>query len=177
MRFSFVLLMKGAEKVLFFTLGGSDSRFLPCDLMYDRYGDMLFRVCFLILVSHADAEDAVQDVFFKYMDKKPVFSDEEHAKAWLIRVASNHCKDMLRSRKTRSSLSLEEIEDYEIEPEQSEILSHVFALPVKYREVIVLHYLEGYGIKEIAAALTIGESAVKMRLTRGRELLKKELSE
>ena len=169
--------MKGAEKVLFFTLGDSDSRFLPCELMYDRYGDTLFRVCFSILVSHSDAEDAVQDVFCKYMDKRPVFSDEEHAKAWLLRVASNHCKDMLRARKVRSSLTLEEIEDYEIEPEQSEILSHVFALPVKYREVIVLHYLEGYGIKEIARVLSLGESAVKMRLTRGRELLKGALSD
>ena len=168
--------MKGAEKVLFFMLGEGDARFLPCELMYDRYGDMLFRVCFSILVSHSDAEDAVQDVFMKYMDKRPVFSDEEHAKAWLIRVGTNHCKDMLRSRKVRSSLTLEEIEEYEIEPEQSTILSHVFDLPVKYREVIVLHYLEGYAIKEIASALSLSESAVKMRLTRGRELLKEQLS-
>lgn len=168
--------MKGAEKVLFFMLGDSGDRFLPCELMYDRYGNMLFRVCFSILVSHSDAEDAVQDVFCKYMTKRPTFSNEEHAKAWLIRVATNHCKDMLRSRKIRSSVTLEEIEDYEIAPEEGKVLSHVFALPVKYREAVVLHYLEGYGIREIAETLSVSESAVKMRLARGRELLKADLS-
>ena len=164
--------MKGAEKMLFFTLSDSSQRFIDCETLFDRYGDTLFRVCFSILVNHADAEDAVQDVFCKYMTKQPVFSDEEHAKAWLIRVATNHCKDMLRARKTRSALTLEEIEDYEIEPEAGEVLSHVFALPVKYREVIVLHHLEGYPLQAIADMLGLGLSAVKMRLTRGRELLK-----
>jgi len=165
--------MKGAEKVLLFTL--SEGVFFDCEQMYDRYGNMLFRVCFSILLSHSDAEDAVQDVFCKYMTGQPTFTDEEHAKAWLIRVATNHCKDMLRARKTRTALTLEEIEDYEIEPEQSELLSHVFALPVKYREVIVLHHLEGYALQEIADTLGLGLSAVKMRLTRGREMLKAEL--
>lgn len=151
-------------------------RFLPCESLYDQYGDMLFRVCFSILVSHSDAEDAVQDVFYKYITKKPLFSDEEHAKAWLIRVATNRCKDMLRSRKIRSAIPLEEIEEYEIEPEQGELLSHVFALPLKYREAIVLHHLEGYSVAQIAQTIGLSESAVKMRLARGRELLKKSIT-
>lgn len=167
--------MKGAENVLFLLTLGGDS-FLPCELMYDRYGNMLFRVCFSILLSHSDAEDAVQDVFYKYITKKPLFSDEEHAKAWLIRVATNRAKDMLRSRKLRAGLTLEEIEDYEVEPEQGEVLAQVFALPLKYREAIVLHHMEGYSIAEIANMMGLSESAVKMRLTRGRDLLKENLS-
>ena len=167
--------MKGAENVLFLLTPGGDS-FFPCELMYDRYGNMLFRVCFSILLSHSDAEDAVQDVFYKYITKKPLFSDEEHAKAWLIRVATNRAKDMLRSRKIRSGMTLEEIEDYEMEPEQSEIISHVLSLPLKYREAIVLHHLEGYSVAEIANMMGLSESAIKMRLTRGRDLLKDTLS-
>ena len=163
--------------MLFFTLANTKSEFIPCDVAYDKYGNMLFRVCYSILVSHADAEDAVQDVFCKYITKQPTFESEEHLKAWLIRVASNRSKDILRSKKIRSTLTLEEADNYEIDEDQSEILKEVFALPIKYREVIVLHHLEGYSVKEIADLLSISESGVKMRLSRGRDMLKEAISE
>ena len=158
--------------MLLFTVHNTESEFVDCELIYDRYGDMLFRVCYSILVSHADAEDAVHDVFCKYITKRPTFSSEEHLKAWLIRVASNRSKDILRSKKIRTTLTLEEADNYGIDEDQSGILREVFELPVKYREVIVLHHLEGYSVKEIALALSISESGVKMRLSRGRDILK-----
>ncbi len=160
-----------------FLINNSDGEkaFLSCEAVFDRYGDMLFRICFSILVNNADAEDAVQDVFYKYMTKQPFFRDEDHRKAWLIRVATNRCKDMLRSRRIRSSVPLEEIEEHGVEQDEGEVLSLVFGLPIKYREAIVLHYFEGYGISEIADMLSLSESAVKMRLSRGRELLKADL--
>lgn len=159
-----------------FTAHNTESEFVDCELIYDKYGDMLFRICYSILVSHADAEDAVHDVFCKYITKRPSFESDEHLKAWLIRVASNRSKDILRSKKIRSTLTLEEADDYETDEDQSGILKEVFALPIKYREVIVLHHLEGYSVKEIALVLAISESGVKMRLTRGRDMLREAIS-
>ena len=63
----------------------------------DEYGNMLYRLCLVMLRNTADAEDAVQETFIKYMLSSPPFNDDEHEKAWLITVASNKCRDMLRS--------------------------------------------------------------------------------
>ena len=144
----------------------------PCDVLYDRYGKFLFRISYAILCSREDAEDVVQDVFYKYLVNQPRFRDEEHEKAWFLRVASNQSKDMLRRRKIRTTLSLEEIEEYEIAPEQATILRDLFSLPEKYKTVMILHYLEDLSIQDIARAENLTPSAVKMRLARGRDMLR-----
>ena len=143
-----------------------------CDVLYDRYGKFLFRISYAILCSREDAEDVVQDVFYKYLVKQPLFRDEDHEKAWFLRVASNQSKDMLRRRKIRTTLSLEEIEEYEIAPEQATILRDLFSLPEKYKTVMILHYLEDLSVQDIARAESLTPSAVKMRLARGREMLR-----
>ena len=140
--------------------------------MYGKYGKFLFRICYAILNNREDAEDAVQEVFYKYLVKQPTFREEEHERAWFLRVASNQSKDMLRRRRIRSTLSLEEIEEYEIAPEQATVLQDLFALPEKYKMVLILHYLEDFTIAEIAYSQNLSQSAVKMRLMRGREMLK-----
>lgn len=63
-----------------------------------QYGDMLFRICLVMLCNEQDARDAVQDTFCRYMEHTPKFHDKEHEKAWLIRVAANRCRDMHRKR-------------------------------------------------------------------------------
>lgn len=140
---------------------------------------MLFRVCFSMLRSREDAEDAVQDVFLKYFTDPKAFNDVEHEKAWFIRVTTNHCKDVMRKRTVRSAVGLDEIgeleADYEIEKDSGEVLSSIFALPEKYRTVFVLHYLEEISVADVAKSLGLSQSAVKMRLSRGRELLKEKL--
>lgn len=146
-----------------------------CEELYGKYGTFLFRICYAILCSREDAEDAVQEVFYKYLVKQPDFRDEEHEKAWFLRVASNQSKDMLRRRKVRSTLSLEEIEEYEIVPEQASILQDLFTLPEKYKTVLILHYFEDLSVSDIAKAENLTQSAVKMRLARGREMLKNVL--
>ena len=143
-----------------------------CEELYDRYGKFLFRISYAILCNREDAEDAVQDVFYKYLLKQPLFRDEDHEKAWFLRVASNRSKDMLRRRKIRTTLSLEEIEEYEIAPEQATILRDLFSLPEKYKTVMILHYLEDLSVQDIARAESLTPSAVKMRLARGREMLR-----
>ena len=143
------------------------------ETLYNRYGEMLFRICFSMLRSKEDAEDAVQDVFLKYYTSPKAFNDSEHEKAWFIKVTSNYCKDVMKRRTVRSAVGLDEIAelgDYGIE-----VLNSIFALPEKYRTVFVLHYLEQMSVVDIAKSLGLGQSAVKMRLSRGREILKEKL--
>ena len=147
--------------------------------MFERYTNLLYRLCYSILLVREDAEDAVQDVFLKYYRKQPTFADEDHEKAWFIRVAVNHCKDILRRRKLREFIPLSEVEELlaekEAEADDSGVLQALFELADRYRIVMILHYLEGYPVKEVARLCGISQSAVKMRLSRGREQLKERL--
>lgn len=143
-----------------------------CEELYEKYGKLLFRISYAILCSREDAEDTVQEVFYKYLVKQPIFRDADHEQAWFLRVASNQSKDMLRRRKIRTTLTLEEIEEYEIAPEQATILQDLFSLPETYKMVMILHYLEDFSVQDIARSQGLSVSAVKMRLSRGREMLK-----
>lgn len=147
--------------------------------MFERYTNLLYRLCYSILLQQEDAEDAVQDVFLMYYRKQPVFADEDHEKAWFIRVAVNRCKDLLRRRKIREWIPLSEVEEKLAgegpEHEESEVLGALYSLPEKYRTVMILHYLEEYPVKQVAKLCGLTQSAVKMRLARGREQLKQNL--
>lgn len=138
------------------------------------YSNLLFRLCFTMLRSQTDAEDAVAEVFLKYISHGRMFYEEEHKKAWLIRVATNHCKNMLRFYKIRNHASLEEISEYGQTEEDSSILTALFALSEKYRTILYLHYIEGYKTREIAGMLSITQAAVQKRLQYGRDRLKIE---
>lgn len=137
-----------------------------------KYSDMLFKICIVILCNEQDAQDAIQDTFCRYLEKKPEFCDEEHERAWLIRVATNICRDMLRFRIRHPKISIEEVENSLTAPEQKDILRELLELPVKQKTVIYLHYVEGYHIKEIADILGLTEGAVKTRLLRGRKQMR-----
>ena len=142
-----------------------------------KYSDMLYKICIVILCNEHDVQDAIQDTICRYMEKKPNFRDEEHEKAWLIRVATNISRDMIRFRIRHPKVSIDELENSLVAPEQKETLKELLELPVKQKMVIYLHYVEGYHIKEIADILGITEGAVKMRLQRGRELMKSSWKE
>lgn len=141
-----------------------------------EYSDTLYKVCIVILCNEQDVQDAIQDTFCRYLEKKPVFRDKEHEKAWLIRVASNICRDMIRFRIRHPKVSIDEVENTLAAPEHREILRELLELPVKQRTVIYLHYVEGYQVKEIADILGITESAVKVRLLRGRKQMRDVVS-
>ncbi|WP_339224356.1 RNA polymerase sigma factor [Paenibacillus sp. FSL H8-0332] len=143
---------------------------------YEVYAEMLYRIALVHLGSRQDAEEATQDTFIKLIEKAPVFKDDEHQKAWLIRVITNHCKNLLGRGWRKREVKLEGVEPVTSDnPEELAILQLVLALPVKYKAVIHLYYYEDYPIQEISRILQISESAVKMRLQRGRQLLKLEL--
>ena len=137
--------------------------------------DQLYRVAFLMLNNKLDAEDAVQETYIRLLMKKPVFRDEEHGKAWLLRVCINICKNQIRFRKRHLA---EKIEKYDVAVDsikEWEVLQALSSLPIKLREPIVLSTLAGYTIRETAEILGITEAAVKKRIQRGREKLDLQL--
>ncbi|MCD7761497.1 MAG: sigma-70 family RNA polymerase sigma factor [Clostridiales bacterium] len=144
-----------------------------------RYRDNVFAAAFHICQNAADADDVVQDTFLQYHLTDRDFADEGHIRAWLLRVAINRAKDVRRSFWRRKSVPLEDyMETLSFETEESEdLFEQVMKLPEKYRIVIHLFYFEDYSVREIAQILGLTESNVKVRLSRGRRLLKDALKE
>lgn len=145
--------------------------------VYDKYSDMLFRLALAQLGCREDAMDAVHDVYLKYYDTRKEFNDSEHERSWFIRSTVNRCHDIQRHKKIRLHDSLDDIHDVASDASESEtvrqINSALAAIPEKYRVAVTLHYLEGFSVDEIASMLRISASGVKMRLSRGREAIKK----
>ena len=139
----------------------------------NRYGDMLYRLCVLMLKNESDAEDAVQETMIKFYQKAPAFENGEHEKAWLIRVATNQCRDQLRFRARHPQIDEAFLADISCESADSGILEALTALPEKYRMVLTLHYIEDCRVGDIAKIIGRTPSAVKMRLQKGRRLLEK----
>ncbi len=141
------------------------------------YADMVRRICFLHLKNHADTEDIFQTVFLKYALHSGVFESPEHEKAWMIRVTTNACKDMLRSLFRHNTVPLELVADQAIweDPKHQEVLAAVLSLPKKYKDTIYLHYYEGYTAAEIALILGKKENTVYSLLARARTFLKETL--
>lgn len=141
----------------------------------NKYGNMLFRICYCILCNKQDAEDALQDTMIKYATKAPEFNDEEHEKAWLIKVATNISKNMLITRLRRKTVNIDELVNIGTEDRDIGVFSAVMELPVKYKIVMTLYYIEGYSVKQVSEITSVSEAAVRKRLQKGRELLKVEI--
>ena len=143
----------------------------------EEYADMVRRVCFYHLKNREDTEDVFQNVFLKYMLCDKPFKDREHEKAWLLRVAINACKDYVKSFFRRNAIPLETLREMEAGgmEDHREVLDAVLALPGKYKDVIYLHYYEGYSAFEIGRILGKKENTVYSLLSRGRGMLKEEL--
>lgn len=146
---------------------------------YDRYADMLYRIAYLHTGNTAESEDILQEVFIKLLYNAPRFADDEHKKAWLIRVTTNKCRDYLKSsRRKDMSLNEEILTNSSVEGDKIlDIQSKIIGLKDKYKTVVYLFYYEDYSVKQISSCLKVSESTVKMRLKRAREILKKELSD
>jgi len=141
-----------------------------------RYQKSLFNIAYSICQNYDDANDVVQDTFIQYMKSEKDFNEEEHIRAWLITVAVNKARDIKRSFWHRNKVSLDEIGEIPFEKEEYHLLDSVMKLPEKYRIVLHLFYYEDMQVKEIAEVLSITESNVKTRLSRGRKLLKESLN-
>lgn len=143
------------------------------------YQNNLFAVAFNVCKNAQDAEDIVQDTFIQYYTMKKEFDNEQHIRAWLLRVAINKAKNANHTFWRRNKLSLDDyMETLTFETPQSEnLFETVMQLPEKYRIVIHLYYYEDYSVREIANILRLSESNIKVRLSRGRSLLKEVLKE
>ena len=143
----------------------------------DRYADLVRRVCMIHLKNHADTEDIFQTVFLKYVTGTTEFESEEHEKAWFIRVTINAWKDLLRSFFRSRTVSLDDLLEQpdQVPEDHREVLEAVLALPDKYRDVVYLHYYEGYTAPEIGTILHKNPNTVYTLLTRARDELRKML--
>lgn len=141
------------------------------------YGNLLYRTAYIFLGNPHDVQDILQETLIKYMEKAPVFREKEHEKAWLLKVTSNLCRDFLRFHRRHACVNLDDLENLPVPPDQRDFIREITALPAKWKSVLLLHYVEGYSIKETAKITGLTENAVKKRLQRGRDALKKQLAE
>ena len=143
----------------------------------DRYADTVRRLCMIHLKSYADTEDIFQNVFLKYALGSASFESDAHEKAWFIRVTINACKDLIKSFFRSRSVSMEEIPELpaDMEEEHREVLEAVLSLPEKYRQVVYLHYYEGYTAPQIARILKKNVNTVYTLLTWSRQILREKL--
>lgn len=143
------------------------------------YGDTVYRVAYHALGSPQDAEDVTQTVLLKLFECKKNFESDEHMKHWILRVAVNESRRVLRSAWRRTSVPLEEWHDAAApeDPAKAEVLETVMALEPKYRLAVYLYYYEGLSVAETAAAMRANVSTVQTWLLRARARLRKELTE
>lgn len=137
----------------------------------EKYSNMVYRLAYFYTNSKYDADDIYQDVFLKYLQNKKQFENEEHKKAWLIRVTINCCKKLWLSSWKRKIIPLDDEIKFEME-ENIGLYNEIKKLPKKYRVVIHLFYYEQYSVKDISKILKQKESTIRTWLTRARKMLK-----
>ncbi len=151
--------------------------------IFDLYGNAILRLAVSYLHNKEDAEDILQETLIKFVTVRPVFENEAHRKAWLMRVSSNLAKNRIDYNKVRDTMELnEEIagevqEDLDKGDEYKAIWDAVMSLPVHQREAIHLFYQEGYQTSEIATILGRREATVRSDLKRARDKLRELLKE
>lgn len=145
----------------------------------EQYGDMVFRLAYSYLKNRADAEDVMQESLLKLYVEPRDFESADHERHWLLRVAANECKKLLRSPWRRRTDPLDEAAEAAAfdHPAQSELFRQVMALPPKYRAAVYLYYYEGYSVKETGELLGAKASTVQTWLMRARGQLKTKLKE
>lgn len=143
----------------------------------EKYADTVKRICILHLKNTSDSEDIFQEVFLKYALSDVLFENQNHEKAWIIRVTVNACKDLIKSFFRSKTVSINELISLPAEEKEdlSYVLEAVLSLPEKYKDAVYLHYYEGYSASEIGKILGKKENTVYSLLSRGRLILKEKL--
>ena len=144
--------------------------------LVNKYENTLLRTALAILGDVQEAEDAVQETFLRYLEKRPELRDGEHEKAWLLKVTANRCKSLLRVKKRRPTVELLDIYPAP-DGETGELVEAIRALPANQRAAVHLHYYEGYTTDEIAHILGQRPGTVRSHLSRARSSLRDYLTE
>lgn len=148
------------------------------DEIIDRYQNMVYGLALAKTNSPADADDVFQEVFLACFQSGKIFRNEEHRKAWLLRTTVNMSRRVTASTWRRKTVPLSERKDAAVlfrEPEENLVWEAVQALEERYRLPIYLFYFQELSTQEIAKALGIRPGAVRMRLSRGRDMLREKL--
>lgn len=141
-----------------------------------KHENTLFRAALAILGDAHEAEDAVQDTFLRYLEKRPELRDCDHEKAWLLKVTANRCKSVLRQRRRHPAVELLDVYPAP-DSECRELVEAILALPANQRSAVHLFYYEGYTSEEIGAILGQRPGTVRSRLSRARDSLRRYLSD
>lgn len=147
--------------------------------MYEKYSDMIYRIAYVRTLSSADSQDILQEVFCRYIRSNPDFADEGHCRAWFIRTAVNCSSSLLSSAWRRRTVFGQEPADetYERMERDTEVYHAVMQLPPGQRMVVHLYYYEDLSVEQTARIVGASVSAVKSRLMRARETLRRQLEE
>ena len=148
--------------------------------LLDKYSDMVLRIAYTYLKNRADAEDIVQDVFLRIIDKKPSFNDESHEKSWLIRATITMCKNKVNMFWNKNKCSIDDVQEFAVSDKyntDTSVFQAVMALGEKYRVVVYMYYYEGYSTPEIADVIGKNETTIRSLLHRARNKLKDMLKE
>ena len=143
----------------------------------ERHADTIRRLCMIHLKNYADTEDIFQTVFLKYVLSSVSFENEEHERAWFIRVTINACKDLLKNFFRSHTVSIEEVleQPAEIEQDHREVLEAVRSLPARYRDVVYLYYYEEYTAPQIGRILGKNVNTIYTLLNRAKKILREKL--
>lgn len=156
-------------------------RMFKSDNIVDKYTDMIYHIALRILRNNDDSEDIVQELFLhyiKYTENGRGFNNEEHEKAWIIRVATNLCYDELKKAfKKDVPYNSEVVHKTCFNENEMNMLDYINKLTEKYRNVFELFYLSDLKISEISKILNISESTAKTRLKRARDKYKELLND
>ena len=148
--------------------------------LLDKYGDMVIRIAYTYLKNRADAEDIVQDVFLRIIDKKPSFNEKKKKKSWLIRATINMCKNKVNMFWNKNKCSIDDVQEFAVSDKyntDTSVFQAVMALGEKYRVVVYMYYYEGYSTPEIANVIGKSETTIRSLLHRARNKLKDMLKE
>ena len=151
--------------------------------LYEKYANDVLRFSYFYLGDRQQAEDVTQDVFVRLLTSAPDL-EEGHEKPWLLKVALNRCRDIWRAAWVKRvvlgspAMELTPAPDRMDENlEKQALLESIRRLPTDFRDVILLHYYQGYGISEIAQIMKVPEGTISSRLSRGRKKLEEILKE
>ncbi len=150
------------------------------DKLFNLYRNDIYRLAYSYVLNKCDAEDITQKVFYKlYLNIKKIFlmNSNMDIKKWLFRITINESKNFLKTSWFKT-IKDSERDNYKMVDKSNKEFTYILKnIPLSYRIVLYLYYIEGYDIKEISEIIKKSTSAIKMRLLRGREMLKKEMED
>ena len=148
--------------------------------IYERYANKVYRKCYSFVYNQEKAEDLTHDIFLKLIVKIGTYKETSKFSTWLYSITYNYCMDQIRTRKKKTEVPLPDQIDISDEDDgdfldfqSAELEKSLKQMPSEERAILQMKYQEDFSIKEIAETMKISESAVKMRLLRSKEKLKK----